>query len=688
MSIIENEVILNNYMVKNLQKGKDRENHSDFYDYNPLTSTYQCYGCQKQKPKQASLLLANQKAKKKRRTLEIYKMNDIIIKPWHPFLREFQKIFKNSIIPQHKQLNYQVEYHKPDIVLQFYEVIRRLREQLEENIKSIQKGDIYIAPILETLATYSIDEIEINYETLHNSTKSIQQESTKKSLASSSIRYQMQEKKIQHYKEQWEIVKEQVELLEQNNTIGLKQQIESTIKAQKDIQYLKSVLKETQDHLMIMERDKEQLIRENYFLFQYAQLDRHYLFIRIMEQYPAEQLKETDVSYFEIYLKELEKELAKLKLENTKLKIHANHLEKETEVMKKESFSQFSNEFQTQEQKWSNEKNHLEKTLEQLKQELEISQRFEKELRILNQTMQEEQDKLRKQLFDYQNGMNNISHQHLIQRQQNDQLLKQNQELQLTIQQLEQQVIGNKQQFNKMNPNDQAQQLALIILSKQRPNQDQINLLRQVFGEFTDEIIKNQVEQNQNEQAEKLIEQIQDLKNFKEKVESQNKLTNKQIDEIRKELEYAFQQNEIQQSQSRIGRKLNYDIQDQTQYFQSLIRINEILNSQEDDLQKFNRLKSQSPLNMKQDIAQLNCLLLLQALSLEEMIVNSEQNQIEDFSDQEIKSSNGKEQQPPEFYPIDEQEMEESSQNDQDEEVEESSIHQPEPYQEQENQRK
>ncbi|CAD8201563.1 unnamed protein product [Paramecium octaurelia] len=684
MSIIENEAILNDYMIKNLQKGKERENHSDFYDYNPLTSTYQCYGCQRHKPRQISLVLSNQKAKKKRRTLETYKMNDIIIKPWHPFLREFQKIFKNSIIPQHKQLNYQVEYHKPDVVLQFYEVIRRLREQLEDNIKSIQKGDISVAPILETLAIYSIDEIEINYETLHNSTKSIQQDSTKKSLASSSIRYQMQEKKIQHYKEQWEIVKEQVELLEQNNTIGLKQQIENTIKAQKEIQYLKSVLKETQDHLMIIERDKELLTRENYFLFQYAQLDRHYLLIKIMEQYPVEQLKETDVSYFEIYLKEQEKELARLKLENTKLKIHSNQLEKESEVIKKESFSQFSNEFQTQEQKWSNEKNHLEKTLEQLKQELEISQRFEKELRILNQTMQEEQDKLRKQLFDYQTGMNNISHQHLIQRQQNDQLLKQNQELQLTIQQLEQQAIGNRQQFNKMNPNDQAQQLALIILSKERPNQEQVNLLRQVFGDFTDEIIKNQVEQNQNEQAQKLIEQIQDLRNFKEKVESQNRLTNKQMDEIRKELEFAFQMNESQQSQSKIGRKLNYDIQDSTSYFQSLVRINEILNGQEEDLQKFNRLKSQSPLMMKQEISQLHCLLLLQALSLEEMIVNSEQNQVEDFSDQEIRSQNGKEQQPSEFYPIDE----ESSQNDQDEEVEESSIHQPEPYQEQENQRK
>ncbi|CAK94097.1 unnamed protein product (macronuclear) [Paramecium tetraurelia] len=684
MSIIENEAILNDYMVKNLQKGKERENHSDFYDYNPLTSTYQCYGCQRQKPKQASLLLANQKSKKKRRTLETYKMNDIIIKPWHPFLREFQKIFKNSIIPQHKQLNYQVEYHKPDVVLQFYEIIRRLREQLEDNVKSIQKGDISVAPILETLAIYSIDEIEINYETLHNSTKSIQQDSTKKSLASSSIRYQMQEKKIQHYKEQWEIVKEQVELLEQNNTIGLKQQIENTIKAQKEIQYLKSILKETQDHLMIIERDKEQLIRENYFLFQYAQLDRHYLLIKIMEQYPVEQLKETDVSYFEIYLKEQEKELARLKLENTKLKIHSNHLEKESEVIKKESFSQFSNEFQTQEQKWSNEKIHLEKTLDQLKQELEISQRFEKELRILNQTMQEEQDKLRKQLFDYQAGMNNISHQHLIQRQQNDQLLKQNQELQLTIQQLEQQAIGNKQQFNKMNPNDQAQQLALIILSKERPTQEQVNLLRQVFGDFTDEIIKNQVEQNQNEQAQELIEQMQDLRNFKEKLESHNRLTNKQMDEIRKELEFAFQMNESQQSQSKIGRKLNYDIQDSTSYFQSLVRINEILNSQEEDLQKFNRLKSQPPQIMKQEISQLHCLLLLQALSLEEMIVNSEQNQIEDFSDQEIRSSNGKEQQPSEFQPIDE----ESSQNDQDEDVEESSIHQPEPYQEQENQRK
>ncbi|CAD8097654.1 unnamed protein product [Paramecium primaurelia] len=688
MSIIENEEILNNYMVKNLQKGKEREIHSDFYDYNPLTSTFQCYGCQKQKPKQVSLLLSNQKIKKKRKTLEIYKMNDIIIKPWHPFLREFQKIFKNSITPQHKQLNYLTEYHKPDIVLQLYEVIRRLREQLEENIKQIQKGEISVAPILETLAIYSIDEIEINYETLHNSTKSIQQDSTRKSLASSSIRYQMQEKKIQHYKEQWEIVKEQVVLLEQNNTIGLKQQIENTIRAQKEIQYLKSVLKETQDHLMIIERDKEQLIKENYFLFQYAQLDRHYLFIRIMEQYPVEQLKETDISYFEIYLKELEKEQAKLKLENTKLKIHQNHLEKETEFIKQESFSQFSNEFQTQEQKWNIEKNQLEKTLQQLKQDLQISQKFEKELRILNQTLQGEQDKLRKQLFEYQTGMNNISHQHLIQRQQNEQLLKQNQELQQTIQLLEQQAIGNKQQFNKMNPNDQAQQLALIILSKQQPNQEQIKLLQQVFGEFTDQIIQNQLEQNQNEQAEKLIQQLQDLRNFKEKLEFQNRLTNKQIEEIRKEIEYAFLLNETQQSQTKIGRKLNYDIQDQTQFYQSIVRINEILNSKEEDLTKFNRLKSQSPINMKQEISQLHCLLLLQALSLEEMILNSEQNQIENFSDQDIKSSNEKEQQPSDFYAIDEQEIEESSQNDQDEDVEESSIHQPEPYQEVENQRK
>ncbi|CAD8203359.1 unnamed protein product [Paramecium pentaurelia] len=688
MSIIENEEILNNYMVKNLQKGKERENHSDFYDYNPLTSTFQCYGCQKQKPKQVSLLLSNQKIKKKRKTLEIYKMNDIIIKPWHPFLREFQKIFKNSITPQHKQLNYLTEYYKPDIVLQLYEVIRRLREQLEENIKQIQKGEISIAPILETLAIYSIDEIEINYETLHNSTKSIQQDSTRKSLASSSIRYQMQEKKIQHYKEQWEIVKEQVVLLEQNNSIGLKQQIENTIRAQKEIQYLKSVLKETQDHLMIIERDKEQLIKENYFLFQYAQLDRHYLFIRIMEQYPVEQLKETDISYFEIYLKELEKEQAKLKLENTKLKIHTNHLEKETELIKQESFSQFSNEFQTQEQKWSIEKNQLEKTLQQLKQDLQISQKFEKELRILNQTLQGEQDKLRKQLFEYQTSMNNISHQHLIQRQQNDQLLKQNQELQQTIQLLEQQAIGNKQQFNKMNPNDQAQQLALIILSKQQPNQEQIKLLQQVFGEFTDQIIQNQLEQNQNEQAEKLIQQLQDLRNFKEKLEFQNRLTNKQIEEIKKEIEYAFLLNETQQSQTKIGRKLNYDIQDQTQFYQSLVRINEILNSKEEDLSKLNILKSQSPINMKQEISQLHYLLLLQALSLEEMILNSEQNQTENFSDQDIKSSNGKEQQPSDFYAIDEQEIEESSQNDQDEEVEESSIHQPEPYQEVENQRK
>ncbi|CAK59980.1 unnamed protein product (macronuclear) [Paramecium tetraurelia] len=98
--------------------------------------------------------------------------------------------------------------------------------------------------------------------------------------------------------------------------------------------------------------------------------------------------------------------------------------------------------------------------------------------------------------------MNLINHQHLIEREQNDQLLKQNQELQLTIQQLEQQVIGNRQQFNKMNPIH----YSIQGTSKQK----QIKLLRQVFGEFKDQIIQNQLEQNVYEQAKKLIEQLQD----------------------------------------------------------------------------------------------------------------------------------------------------------------------------------
>lgn len=80
--------------------------------------------------------------------------------------------------------------------------------------------------------------------------------------------------------------------------------------------------------------------------------------------------------------------------------------------------------------------------------------------------------------------MNNVSYQNLQFRQQYDALASENKDLKKALSQLEKKLASVAQP--PLTPSEQAKELALIILSKERPNQQQTELLYRAFGDYTE----------------------------------------------------------------------------------------------------------------------------------------------------------------------------------------------------------
>ncbi|KAM3146864.1 hypothetical protein pb186bvf_001018 [Paramecium bursaria] len=590
------DLIVDSQILQKLSKSRYHANECNYEHFDPINSTYRCYTCQKPKMQKKSIEIITNKKKKKK--LQMCQLHDIIIKPWHPFLREMQRFFKFS----------NKTSEQSNAIVYLYETIRKLRAQLFDDMQKMQEQGLATQPIIDILSLYSIDEIESQYKDPKNQTHS-------------SLRFQILEKRVQSYKQQIADLQETIQILEGHQSDKIKTSIPIISKLKKEVEVLKIEIMQLNEQIDLMNRELVQLNEENNYLHNLVKHERLKLYQQIVQLYPQEQIYETQISYFDLYLSKQEEEYTKLKLAKIKLQASAERISQQSEEYKSHSQLQITQEIKSNEEKLQGERLIMQEHIETLRIELNSTKKAENDLKNIckNQDLRIEQ--LRKELFDCQNQMNLVSQSNLQLRNQIQAQINQIDDLRNTITNLE----YHAQQKDNMIKGTPAEELALIILSKDPPKQQQVDILKSSV-----QVFENDYDSQQSDPTEKIMEQLNDLRSIKERIEKQSQAQSIQLQQIKYEIEQAYQ-DDLSQSTKSEG-KLRP--QQATPTRSCIERISKIVNNQ-DEYVRANRFKSNSPF-AQQSSNDLQHMLLLQCITIQELIdsrMEDDENHMEEPSD-------------------------------------------------------